>query len=529
MAATRRDTLGAVVADGLPRLAKVLFALGVFACRGGTSPGGATEARAAASPPSIPAHREIELAGQRLSYRVECQTDDECAVGWLAVDCCGTQRAVGVRKDARLDLEERVSRLRGHAASCECLASPTTLDNGALNEDPRLVDVACVEGACMTASAKTPSDTSSPPSLETSARTVESAPFTACTAKVRPLPLQGVELHPLDLPTVGDNLVYAPERSGGSRSALIDAAKGRHLASFGGVYHGEARLQRAVVAAVGSDVQELLDLVTGARIRPSITTPSGAPRSWRIALDGHTGTVWLLARVRDDTAYFGVWPEPRSAPVWLEQTLPFWPEAVSDGDGVLVTAGDQSCLLGPGGARCFPALLHANVIGGRYVVSPSSDAIYDAELEEDVSVADDCDWKLVATLHDPPRALFSCKREGRVEWLVWSPEAKRARFESGDWLAAGGSKLDTRVVPLELLVDPAAAVEHWFDLLLARIVVTPPLVPLVPQQRFGSRIVVESNEERGGLHLLDVETATLTTIVPEADCEQLLCAPSRWN
>jgi hypothetical protein len=125
-------------------------------------------------PRSPPIHREIEtMAQHRLSYRVECRTDDECDVGWLTVDCCGTQRAVGVRKDARLDLEERASRLPGHAASCECLASPTTLDDGALLEDPRFVHIACVEGACMTASAKTPSDTSSQPSVETSARTVQ--------------------------------------------------------------------------------------------------------------------------------------------------------------------------------------------------------------------------------------------------------------------------------------------------------------------------------------------------------------------
>jgi len=81
------------------------------------------------------------------------------------------------------------------------------------------------------------------------------------------------------------------------------------------------------------------------------------------------------------------------------------------------------------------------------------------------------------------------------------------------------------VVPLELLVRPDAVVSHWFDLLRGRVIVTPPLVPLEPQQRFDANIVAESDGERSGIQWLDIEAATVTTIVPEVDCAQ----PLQWQ
>jgi hypothetical protein len=130
----------------------VLLALLACACRGGTPPDGATEARAIPSSPPI--HREVEVtAEQRLSYRVDCRADEECAVGWVSIDCCGTQRAVGVRKDALVDLEQRAKELPGYGFTCECLAKYTTLDNGTAMEDPSMIRVTCLEGACATSPA----------------------------------------------------------------------------------------------------------------------------------------------------------------------------------------------------------------------------------------------------------------------------------------------------------------------------------------------------------------------------------------
>jgi hypothetical protein len=365
-------------------------------------------------------------------------------------------------------------------------------------------------------------------SVELEARVSESQAFSRCTAGVRPLPLRGVEIYQSDLPPVGDNLVAMARPNPRARdleSVLIDAASGRRLAVLGGIYDGNAELQRAIVSRPGSDAQELLDLGNGNSVRPRIATPDGAPRSWRIGLDGRTGRVWLVARTRQDTAFFGTWPEPRSAPVLLERALPFWPDAMTSGSGVLVSNAERSCLLAEPGAHCFTARAQSQLLSGRYVLEPFGGSIYDAEAQQELQLGEDCQWRLTATLEAPPRALFACTSGDEVRWRVWSPEGILARWTSGDWLSPLSFKFDTRVVPLELLVRPDAVVSHWFDLLRGRVVVTPPLVPLEPQQRFDANIVAESDGERSGIQWLDIEAATVTTIVPEVDCAQ----PLHWQ
>jgi hypothetical protein len=365
-------------------------------------------------------------------------------------------------------------------------------------------------------------------SVELEARVSESQAFSRCTADVRPLPLRGIEIYQSDLPPVGDNLVAMAKPNPRARdleSVLIDAASGRRLAVFGGVYDGDAKLQRAIVSRPGSDVQELLDLKNGTSVRPRIGTPDGAPRSWRIGLDGRTGRVWLLARTRHDTTFFGTWPEPRSTPVSLEHALPFWPDAMTSGSGVLVSNAERSCLLAEQGAHCFAARAHSQLLAGRYVLELFGGSIYDAEAQQELQLDEDCQWRLTATLEAPARALFACTSGGEVRWVVWSPEGVLARWTSGDWLSPLSPKFDTRVVPLELLVRPDAVVNHWFDLVHGRVIVTPPLVPLEPQQRFDANIVAESDGERSGIQWLDIEAATVTSIEPEVDCEQ----PLQWQ
>ncbi len=377
--------------------------------------------------------------------------------------------------------------------------------------------------AAATSAAKPPET----PSLELTARAVEAEPFGLCTGNVRPLPLRGVEIYQSDLPSSGDNVVAYAKRAPNAKdheNVLLDAASGRRLAVVGDVYTGEARLKRAIVSPTGSDVQELLDLENGSRVRPRVTTPEGAAIEWRIGLDGRRGLVWFVARSKNGRAFFGVWPEPRSEPVLLAQALPFWPKSLSEGSGVLVSDGEQSCLLAGTGAQCLPGQHTLEpLLEGRYLALDAG--IYDIAQQQEMQLDEDCDFRSVASLEEPPRVLFRCEKpeQDEVRWLVWSPEGILARWTSGHWLAPQMCCYHgTRVVPLELLVRPDAIVNHWFDLLLGRVVVTPPLVTLRPQRGFGARIVVETDEEHGPLLLLDVEAGTLTTLVPSIDCESPL-------
>ena len=86
---------------------------------------------------------------ESLEYRVDCAAEQECSVAWLTVDCCGSQRALGVRASAARSLEARIQRLVPRA-SCECLASPTRLDDGQSTEAPGDVRVSCRSGRCVT-------------------------------------------------------------------------------------------------------------------------------------------------------------------------------------------------------------------------------------------------------------------------------------------------------------------------------------------------------------------------------------------
>lgn len=99
---------------------------------------------------SVPASSRVvePVKGQRIEARSECRSEDECAIAWVPVDCCGTQRAVGVRTEARPALEQRANELQ--PARCECVASPTMLDDGKTATDPKSIRATCRANACTT-------------------------------------------------------------------------------------------------------------------------------------------------------------------------------------------------------------------------------------------------------------------------------------------------------------------------------------------------------------------------------------------
>lgn len=77
-----------------------------------------------------------------------CHTDQDCDVAWLQLDCCGSMRAVGVRKGLRGEFERAVN--PPERASCECLAAPTRVDSGPAVPTGAEVGVKCVKARCTT-------------------------------------------------------------------------------------------------------------------------------------------------------------------------------------------------------------------------------------------------------------------------------------------------------------------------------------------------------------------------------------------
>jgi hypothetical protein len=142
----------------LPSMALVVMGFGLLACGSATSPQ-ETRAVAGSREPSSPQagalsertrKRTLELGGERrFSYRVDCRRDQDCAIASVLVDCCGSYRALGVRAGERRDLERQVEASTTFRASCECLASPTYLDDGSEAEVGASVGVRCEQSQCM--------------------------------------------------------------------------------------------------------------------------------------------------------------------------------------------------------------------------------------------------------------------------------------------------------------------------------------------------------------------------------------------
>jgi hypothetical protein len=88
--------------------------------------------------------------GQEALYDASCARDDECAVAWIPLDCCGSHAALGVRRSGRADLERAGKQAEPSAGSCECLAAPTRLDSGETATNAAAVGVTCRDNGCTT-------------------------------------------------------------------------------------------------------------------------------------------------------------------------------------------------------------------------------------------------------------------------------------------------------------------------------------------------------------------------------------------
>lgn len=139
----------------LPSLGCVILGFGALACGSANSAheaGAVTTARESArSENQAPIVRTLELSGaRRFSFRVDCERDRDCAIASIPLDCCGSVRELGVRAGEKGGLERRVEASTTFRATCECLASPTQLDDGSEAEVGARAAVRCEQNQCMT-------------------------------------------------------------------------------------------------------------------------------------------------------------------------------------------------------------------------------------------------------------------------------------------------------------------------------------------------------------------------------------------
>ena len=93
--------------------------------------------------------REFQCQAGTVVAQTSCATDDDCAVGQIALDCCGSQQVTGV------NLNDICSFLPAAGGCfqevCDCVAQPSVADDGTHAADAQSTPtVACVNSVCTT-------------------------------------------------------------------------------------------------------------------------------------------------------------------------------------------------------------------------------------------------------------------------------------------------------------------------------------------------------------------------------------------
>ena len=78
-----------------------------------------------------------------------CATTSDCTYLLQTIDCCGSQRAVGVTKFAKDALEKAEFACTQQMSVCDCMPKPVQLEDG-LSAGDGLMAVQCEAGSCMT-------------------------------------------------------------------------------------------------------------------------------------------------------------------------------------------------------------------------------------------------------------------------------------------------------------------------------------------------------------------------------------------
>jgi len=76
-----------------------------------------------------------------------CSVSADCDLKFHMIDCCGTLAAVGINDSdaAAFDVAEAPCQ-----PVCDCVAKPTSADDGKTSADPAAFQVSCVNGLCKT-------------------------------------------------------------------------------------------------------------------------------------------------------------------------------------------------------------------------------------------------------------------------------------------------------------------------------------------------------------------------------------------
>ena len=100
---------------------------------------------------SVPGAKPVcESSGLQKPKAVKaCTTTSDCTYLLQTIDCCGSQRAVGVAKFAKDALEKAEFACSQQMSVCDCMSKPVQLEDG-LTAGDGLTAVQCEAGSCMT-------------------------------------------------------------------------------------------------------------------------------------------------------------------------------------------------------------------------------------------------------------------------------------------------------------------------------------------------------------------------------------------
>ncbi len=100
---------------------------------------------------SVPSAKPVcESTGLQKPKAVKaCTATSDCTYLLQTIDCCGSQRAVGVAKFAKDALEKAEFACSQQMSICDCLPKPVQLEDG-LTAGDGLTAVQCEAGSCMT-------------------------------------------------------------------------------------------------------------------------------------------------------------------------------------------------------------------------------------------------------------------------------------------------------------------------------------------------------------------------------------------
>jgi hypothetical protein len=79
-----------------------------------------------------------------------CAADDECAVKFHQINCCGTRVAIGINNAGSAAFDEAEAACQAMYPGCGCAQEPTKAEDGKTALDESTIQVACTGGACAT-------------------------------------------------------------------------------------------------------------------------------------------------------------------------------------------------------------------------------------------------------------------------------------------------------------------------------------------------------------------------------------------